>query len=450
MQTANTSDIGLLSQHIIQIVEQLQQQLKLIKRRLPPDTTISNLGLNKEISENLYQCYQQTGKITRTLQDIVKNSVQILSTTYEDKGLPQEKVKEIAINASDKVYEQDDLGPVQSIKNSLSFVLTQVTQIAQFLQDNEYEINTASKSEDKVSAPIMIRAEIVRKELEQTKTLTSKLENKESEIKEFRKALKEKQEQLSEMTIRKELAEKKLGNVNKDYELTIEKLQRKLEEAHNNFKKKEKEFEETLDHLQTDIDSLENEKGEMKEKLKLLSKKALIEGMSKSTPGASLASMQSLGPNIPAVVKDSPMLLQEIDSLRKLFLNERNERIKLQNEKIKKQLESMEPLPSFKMKKDNVLDNLYKEGAILKQEILLALATPKFPSLYKAKPGNVTLVLQKHVAERNSQILNLKLKAEEFQRKVMNEAIKRKFGGNIETDFTVFPTIEMSKVMSHE
>lgn len=116
--------------------------------------------------------------------------------------------------------------------------------------------------------------------------MTSKLENKESDIKELRKLLKEKQEQLSEMTIRKELAEKKLGNVNKDYELTIEKLQRKLEEAQNNFRKKEKEFEETLDHLQTDIDSLENEKGEMKEKLKLLSKKAALEAtLSKTVTG---------------------------------------------------------------------------------------------------------------------------------------------------------------------
>lgn len=56
----------------------------------------------------------------------------------------------MAINASDKVYEQDDLGPVQSIKNSLAFILTQVTQIAQFLQDNEFEITTANKNEEKV------------------------------------------------------------------------------------------------------------------------------------------------------------------------------------------------------------------------------------------------------------------------------------------------------------
>lgn len=223
-------------------------------------------------------------------------------------------------------------------------------------------------------APIQIRSEVVRKELEQTKTLTSKLENRESDIKELCKALKEKQEQLSEMMIRKELAEKKLGNVNKDYELTIEKLQRKLEEAHNNFKKKEKEFEETLDHLQTDIDSLENEKGEMKEKLKLLSKKALADGMSKSSPGSQL-SMHSLGPNLPAMVKDSPMLLQEIESWRKLFNNEKNERIKLETEKMKSVLDRLTPLPTFRIESDEVLDNLLKEGAALKQVRILCFCT---------------------------------------------------------------------------
>jgi len=37
--------------------------------------------------------------------------------------------------------------------------------------------------------------------------------------------LKLKQEEMSEVIIRKEMMEKKLGNVNKDYELTVEKLQ---------------------------------------------------------------------------------------------------------------------------------------------------------------------------------------------------------------------------------
>lgn len=32
--------------------------------------------------------------------------------------------------------------------------------------------------------------------------------------------------------------------------------------------RKEKEFEETMDHLQCDIDSLENERGQLRDKLK--------------------------------------------------------------------------------------------------------------------------------------------------------------------------------------
>lgn len=68
-----------------------------------------------------------------------------------EKGITQEKIKDIAISASDKVYEQDDLGPVQSIKNSLNLLVTQISQVAQYLQDNEYEITTASKNEEKVS-----------------------------------------------------------------------------------------------------------------------------------------------------------------------------------------------------------------------------------------------------------------------------------------------------------
>lgn len=63
----------------------------------------------------------------------------------------QEKLKDIAINASDKVYEQDDLGPVQSIKNSLAFILTGVVHISQHLVNYEVEISTTNKNLEKVN-----------------------------------------------------------------------------------------------------------------------------------------------------------------------------------------------------------------------------------------------------------------------------------------------------------
>ncbi|XP_030761561.1 dynactin subunit 1 isoform X2 [Sitophilus oryzae] len=440
-------DICLLAQHVIQVSEQLQQQLKQAKRRLPADLSVTNLGFDKDIQETLYNCFQQTTKLLKTIHEIAKASIQELSTNGEaEKGLSEEKLKEIAMNASDKIYEQDDLGPIQSVKNSLSSLLTDITKIAKVLQDNELQF-TGEK--EQITPPINVRAETVKKEMEQTKTLTSKLENRESDIKDLKKLLKEKQEQLSEMTIRKELAEKKLGNVNKDYELTIEKLQRKLEEAHNQYKKKEKEFEETLDHLQTDIDSLENEKGEMKEKMKMLTKKVQLEAsLTKSLSGSQLSSLQSsIGPSLPAVVKDSPLLMQEIESLKKLFNHERNERIKLQNQKLQEELDSLAPLPSFKNTRDEVIENLFKEGAALKQEILMTLAKPTFPAVYKVKPGNGQAAWMRHFAEEQNKITDLKRRAEEFQTRVAKEAVLRKYGGKIEADFNVFPTKEMVKAI---
>merc|ERR1719357_1695090 len=102
------------------------------------------------------------------------------------------------------------------------------------------------------------------------------------DMKEFKKLLKLKQEEVSEMQIRKDLLDKKLNDASRDSDLMVEKLQRKLDDAHNRLKRKEKEFEETMDHLQADIDSLESERGELKDKVKQMSKKALIQGLSKS------------------------------------------------------------------------------------------------------------------------------------------------------------------------
>lgn len=151
-QSANIGDIGLLMQHVITTADHLQQQLKQTKRRVPLDPTAINLGVNKETAENLYQCYQHCGKVIKTLQDVVKTSVQAITATGDnEKGLSQDKIKDIANTASDKVYEQDDLGPIQSVKNSLAFVVTQITQLLQFLQDNEYDITVGGKSEEKVS-----------------------------------------------------------------------------------------------------------------------------------------------------------------------------------------------------------------------------------------------------------------------------------------------------------
>jgi hypothetical protein len=45
--------------------------------------------------------------------------------------------------------------------------------------------------------------------------------------------------------------------------------------------RKEREFEATLEHFQSDIESLESEKGELREKLMTASKRTLLEGIAR-------------------------------------------------------------------------------------------------------------------------------------------------------------------------
>lgn len=79
---------------------------------------------------------------------------------------------------------------------------------------------------------MLVRAAFVKKELEQTKALQMKLNTKDNDIKELKILLKSKQEEIGELNIRKDIAEKKLANsdskltnVIRDYEFSIQKLQ---------------------------------------------------------------------------------------------------------------------------------------------------------------------------------------------------------------------------------
>lgn len=120
-----------------------------------------------------------------------------------------------------------------------------------------------------------MRAQAVKSEARDLEQLRFKLESRESDLLELKRALKLRGDELSETQVRKEMAEKKLELAVRDGDERVERIQRQLDEARMLLKNKEKEFEITLDQLQADIDALEVEKGELKEKVVLMSKKTL-------------------------------------------------------------------------------------------------------------------------------------------------------------------------------
>lgn len=91
-----------------------------------------------------------------------------------------------------------------------------------------------------------------------------------------------------------------------------------------------------MDHLQTDIDSLETEKGQLKEKLKSIGKKTLsTSGVDNITGGSSLTSAM-----------DNKYYVQEINALREALNNEHLQKKKIMYDVLRQKLDSLEPLSS--------------------------------------------------------------------------------------------------------
>lgn len=130
----------------------------------------------------------------------------------------------------ERVYEQDDRGPSQNLRSMLETTNIEIAQLAQYLLDNEYEIMSGIQKVQP-TAPIVLRAQHVKRQLEETKTLTANLENREAEIRQLKLSAKMKQSELSEMQVRKDLAEKKLSVLQNDHEVNTDKLQRKYDET---------------------------------------------------------------------------------------------------------------------------------------------------------------------------------------------------------------------------
>ncbi|XP_020284399.1 dynactin subunit 1 isoform X2 [Pseudomyrmex gracilis] len=441
-------DIGLLCQHIEKTCEVIQQHLKSARRRVPRDhagpafSVGANLGLDKDCNEQFSMCYQHAVKIMKTLQNLLKNALQaIIENGDLETGLAADKLKEMAATSSEKVYDTEDLGPVATIKASLTVIQQLAANLAQKMAECENELAISGQTQSQQQSlesdhltPIVIRANAVRKDAEETKVLSRKLEARDSDIREARLALREKQEELSEMTLRKELAEKRFATQQHEHEMNVEKLKRKLEEAQNQLKRKEKEFEETMDHLQTDIDSLETEKGQLKEKLKSIGKKTIMSGVDSMAGSTSITS-----------ALDNKYYVQEINALKEALNNEHQQKKKILCDVLRQKLESLEPLssPANYKNLDSTIQELRKRTTDLVKDVEKTLVYPTVPDLRRKVPETS----YHYLLERRRKIMQLKERADQLAAQVRREAIKRTPGGRAEANFAVYPNREMAAAM---
>ncbi|XP_060076603.1 dynactin subunit 1-like isoform X2 [Ylistrum balloti] len=440
-----------------------------VKRRLPQgDGAAMPLTFSKEIKSLLGDCSKNITCVAKTLQQTASGAMQQAALLTDAEGLMPKKMEEIAYEASDKVYGKDDNGPYECTKISFGQVVGTMNKIANAMENGEYDFDGTRDKQP--PQPVVTRANTVRSQIADIETMKFKLESKEDDIKELKKLIKMKQEEFSEQQVRMNLVEKKLDNATRDGDERVEKMQRKLDEVQLQMKKKEKEFEETMDTLQSDIDTLEQEKLELKERLKILSKKTLLEGISRQA-GQTVGSSQSLSSM--TAVNESPVLLQQISSLKEALNFTKQDNRRLQADRMKEKMAMLPPLQVPKKPvglSSNVgsvkigqlpdgmsgkleIGNLAKETSKLLMEVNMLSACPRVIDITKRKPGVEPVSDSSNPARelvaKTAKLTLLEKKTQELQVQVTTLLAANRTGGQVRTDFSTFPTPQFARML-HE
>ncbi|XP_071947128.1 dynactin subunit 1-like isoform X2 [Antedon mediterranea] len=507
-----TTDLAILMKDLDSTADDIKTFSRQIRRRLPKQGEIGSgedgpgpaaLMYGPEVQNNLSESSDGLCTLVNALRSLGKEAMTIAGSltgrTPEKKkkdtkpveededaeGIPVKKLEKLAEKASDVAYGKIDKGPYQSFRDSAMKAMVVMSQVSKAMQEGLYDSNIPR---DNIQPPISRRAIKVKNEICDSDGLGHKLETRESEMKDLKRLLKLKQEEVSAAAVRLGLIEKKLENANKESDERVRKIESKLNTKDDLIKKKEKEFEETLDHMQVDIDALEKEKGELKQRLTTLSKKTLFEGITR-TSSSSVAAMMSGGIGSGttggsagfvggAAVKDSPLLLQKIDSLREALRYVRAENRRMKGEKLRVIMDGLESLnvpkkpiglssptgfvtfdpqtgsPTAKeqditAKPDADLMQLNRKTRTLLSEVQVLSVCPKVIDITHRKPGVVPVVAKarpvNQLAANAIRLNELNDNLIKLQGEMQKTITNLKPGAKVQTDFCAFTIPQYTK-----
>lgn len=242
-----------------------------IKRRVPEQNSPIVLELSTDTQEEVLECCHKLGRVLRVFLSLQKAAIQsTISQGEHNEEIALEKLKELTHEATDRVYGKDDNGP-ECLRLSLKGVLDALTALNDKVQEGSMEKEGSSII--KMTPPAQICAQTAKEKAKDMDQMRVRIEQQQSDIQELRKAVKAKTEEVREMSLRRDMAEKRIDMACKDVEEQRDRLQRQLDELQIQMKKNEKEHNETTEVLESDISQLEKERRELKEQIKLLQRK---------------------------------------------------------------------------------------------------------------------------------------------------------------------------------
>uniref|UniRef100_A0A8B9RQX8 Dynein associated protein domain-containing protein n=1 Tax=Accipiter nisus TaxID=211598 RepID=A0A8B9RQX8_9AVES len=449
------SDLAILLKDLETSCSDIRQFCKKIRRRMPGTDAPgipAALGFGQQVSDTLLDCRKHLTWVVAVLQEVAAAGAQMIAPLAENEGLLAVKLEDLAFKASEQIYGTQGINPYECLRQSCSILIATMNKMATAMQEGEYD---ADRPQTKPTPPADLRAAAIRAEITDAEGLGLKLEDRETVIKELKKSLKIKGEELSEANVRLSLLEKKLDSASKDADDRVEKIQTKLDETQTLLKKKEKEFEETMDALQADIDQLESEKVELKQRLNNQSKRT-IEGL-RGAPASGVASIVSgiAGAAVgylragkgawDVLLTQNPGAMQRIPcSVCVMPAWEAAQELELgtvlrqfTGAQMKMQLASLKPLQVPKL---SLLMNRQGEG--LRTQTLYRKASQLLETAYHMSATMKVVDLNRSGSRGSGAVLEVTLfcSLSPPQDEVMREVVQQQPGASVPTSFGTFPS----------
>uniref|UniRef100_A0A8D8XG27 Dynactin subunit 1 n=1 Tax=Cacopsylla melanoneura TaxID=428564 RepID=A0A8D8XG27_9HEMI len=440
----------LLTQHLTTVSEVMLQHLKQVRRRVASFSDIPDIGIADELLTSLAQSVLIANDLSKVMREVSKAGLSMLP--LGDDKIDESKISEIAGKVCDSTFSPEALnqGVVSCIKNQVNELASNIANVAQNIQDIDPPL--VAKPEEPKIPPIVVRAKQVKQEIEEIKNLKSKIEDRERDIKELKILIRSKQEEIGEISVRKDLAESKLANAIRDKDYQEQKLKGKIEDLQNLLKKKEKEYEDTMDHLQADIESLETEKGELKDKLKNMNKKVLFDNVVKTAAGKESGGPVHISINTSGKVQDSPLLVNEISWLRSELEREKREKQRLQTETLLQKFNKLAPITVVTKETTRDVDALRSKVEKLRMNYNeYLLKHPKVIPLNKTSdPEKLKQQLINNRVEQQLELDQLQDRFTRIQSEITAMKIQSVSGCQANSDFGVFPIPDMKKTLEKD
>uniref|UniRef100_H3CNJ1 Dynactin subunit 1 n=1 Tax=Tetraodon nigroviridis TaxID=99883 RepID=H3CNJ1_TETNG len=459
-----SSSLAVLLKDLDTSCSDVRQFCKKIRRRMPGTDVVgvpAALSFGPQVAETLSECRRQLTRVVAVLQEVAAAGAQMIAPLAEQEGLSALKLEDIACKAVEQVYGSLGQSGTECLRQSCASIITTMNKMATAMQEGEYD---ADKPPTK-TPPVEVRASSVRAEMTDAEGLGVKLEDRETVIKELKKSLKIKGEELSEASVRLSLLEKKLDTSTKDADERVEKIQTRLDENLALLKKKEKEFEETMDALQADIDQLEAEKAELKQRIANQSKMT-IEGLvsrgvassntaaaaAQGPAGGSGARTRGLPPSLAGSLQvvDSPLLRQQVEAQRLGLKHLKNENNRLKAEKMRAQLASLPPLRPAKLPpvpRDGSAPpggpntGIYRRTDQLLATLLKLSADVRVVDV----TGKTAVSAGAQLLEQTARLQNLSDALDKLKGEVAEHVVSHRPGAKAPSDFATFPVSSFIK-----